>query len=356
MAAALLAAILIFPLNAQGLSAQKAVLMDAQTGRLLYAKEPDSRALIASTTKIMTALLICEQCNILDRMQIPKEAVGIEGSSMYLREGEVLTLQELVYGLMLQSGNDAAVALAIYCGGTIEGFAERMNDKARTLGMENTHFDNPHGLDSPGHYSTARDMAILTAYALKNPIFAQIVSTRTITIGNRNFRNHNKLLWLQPGADGVKTGYTKNAGRTLVSSAVQDGRRLVAVTMAAPDDWNDHRALYLAGFGNYTLRKLVDKGQVLGHKTLVGGEDSSVSLLADADYSYPLAADEQVKVIVSSPEFVYAPVVEGDEAGMAYLCIDGQVIGNVTLVYGQTVEMEKDERSWLQKILGGDHD
>ena len=190
----MLAAVLLYPCQAKAISAQKAVLVDATTGRVLYEKNADSRSLVASTTKIMTALIICEQCNVLDRMRIPKEAVGIEGSSMYLKEGEILTLQELLYGLMLQSGNDAAVALAIYCGGTVEGFAELMNDKARLLGMTGTHFENPNGLDSPGHYSTARDLAILASYAMKNPVFAKTVSTKTVTIGNRSLRNHNKLL------------------------------------------------------------------------------------------------------------------------------------------------------------------
>ena len=138
----------------------------------------------------MTALVVCEHCNVLDRMRIPKEAVGIEGSSMYLQEGEVLTLQELLYGVMLRSGNDAAVALAIYCGGTVEGFAQLMNDKAHRLGMENTHFSNPNGLDAPDHYSTAKDMAILAAYAMENPIFRQTVSTKSVTTGNRVLQNH----------------------------------------------------------------------------------------------------------------------------------------------------------------------
>ena len=155
MAAALLAAISFFPVCAEAVSAENAIVLDAATGRVLYEKCADERGLIASTTKIMTALVVCEQCNVLDRMRIPKEAVGIEGSSMYLKEGEVLTIQELLYGLMLHSGNDAAVALAIYCGGTVEGFVELMNDKAHLIGLKDTHFENPNGLDSPGHFSTA---------------------------------------------------------------------------------------------------------------------------------------------------------------------------------------------------------
>ena len=225
MAAALLAAVLFFPCKAYAISAQCAIMLDGQTGRVLYEKNADQRSLIASTTKIMTALVVCEQCNVLDRVRIPKEAVGIEGSSMYLKEGEILTVQELLYGMMLHSGNDAATALAIYCGGTMEGFAQLMNDKARALGMGDSHFVNPHGLDSPEHYSTARDLGTLAAYAMNNPIFAKTVSTKTITIGQRFLRNHNKLLWQVDGADGVKTGYTKAAGRILVSSASSQGRR-----------------------------------------------------------------------------------------------------------------------------------
>ena len=238
-AAALLAAVLFLPVRVEAVSAEKAILMDAATGRVLYEKHADEESLIASTTKIMTALVVCEQCNVLDRVRIPAEAVGVEGSSLYLREGEVLTVQELLYGLMLHSGNDAAAALAIYCGGTIEGFAELMNDKARALGLESTHFANPHGLDAPDHHSTARDLAVLASYAMENPIFAQTVSTKTVRAGERSLRNHNKLLWQVDGADGVKTGFTKAAGRILVSSATRDGRRLVAVTINAPDDWND---------------------------------------------------------------------------------------------------------------------
>ena len=203
----MLAAVLFLTPRAGAISAEKAILLDAVSGRALYERNADEQSLIASTTKIMTALVVCEQCNVLDRMRIPKEAVGIEGSSMYLREGEVLAIQELLYGLMMASGNDAAVALAIYCGGTQEAFAEMMNDKARVLGLSGTHFVNPHGLDSPGHYSTARDLAVLAAYAMQNPIFYKTVSAKTVTIGQRQLRNHNKLLWQVEGADGVKTGF-----------------------------------------------------------------------------------------------------------------------------------------------------
>lgn len=334
----MLAAVLLFPSPVRAMSAEKAILLDAATGRVLYEKNADSRSLIASTTKIMTALVVCEQCNVLDRMRIPKEAVGIEGSSMYLREGEVLTIQELLYGLMLHSGNDAAVALAIYCGGTVEGFAELMNDKARVLGMTGSHFENPNGLDSPGHYSTARDLAVLAAYAMENPIFAKTVSAKTVTVGDRSLRNHNKLLWRLEGADGVKTGYTRAAGRILVSSAVRQGRRLIAVTINDGDDWNDHEALHNNGFSEYTLQTLVEEGQNLGTVRIMGGERDSVDVLAAQDFSYAIADSEQPYVMLSKPGFAFAPVAQGQAAGMAYICIGDQTVGKIPVLYEATVE------------------
>ena len=355
MAAAILAAILFFTIEVHGLSAQKAILMDAKTGRVLYQKNCDERSLIASTTKIMTALVICEQCNVLDRVRIPKEAVGIEGSSMYLQEGEILTVQELLYGLMLHSGNDAAVALAIYCGGTVGGFAELMNDKAHLLGMENTHFENPSGLDSPAHYSTARDLAILACYAMENPIFQKTVSARNITIGDRFLKNHNKLLWRIPDVDGVKTGYTKAAGRILVSSANRQGRRLVAVTINAPDDWNDHNVLLEDGYRNYHMQKIVDQGDIVGYAHVIGGEKECISLVAAESFSYLLSAQETPKLVVPNTGFIYAPVYSGQDAGVIYVCIDDVVVGKLPVYYGEDVlsSSVRGKTIW-ERLTGGD--
>lgn len=337
-AAALLAAVLLYPVSAGAMSAQKAILVDASTGRVLYEKEADSRSLIASTTKIMTALVVCEQSNVLDRVKISKEAVGIEGSSMYLKEGEILTVQELLYGLMLHSGNDAAVALAIWCAGTVEGFAELMNDKARSLGMTGSHFVNPNGLDAPDHYSTARDLAILTAYAMDNPIFAKTVATKTVTVGQRSLRNHNKLLWQVEGVDGVKTGYTKAAGRILVSSAVRQGRRLVAVTINDGNDWADHAALYDEGFSKYKPRVLIQQGQKLGQIALFSGVESQVTVVAAEEFSYAMTEEEQTQIVLSGPGFAYAPVTQGQKAGFAYVMIGDKVVGKVPVTYEKTVE------------------
>ncbi len=354
MAATLLAAVLLFSPKVNAISAQHSILLDAQTGRMLYGKNPDAKSLIASTTKIMTALIVCEQCNVLDRIRIPKEAVGIEGSSMYLQEGEILTIQELLYGLMLSSGNDAAVALAIYCGGTVEGFAGLMNDKAYALGLTGTQFVNPHGLDAPGHYSTAEDLAILAAYAMENPIFARTVSAKTVKVGERTLTNHNKLLWRVDGADGVKTGYTKAAGRILVSSATRQGRRLIAVTINAPDDWNDHTVLLEKGFSQYTVQQIVEKDQCLGMREIAGGQAGEVELLAAEDFSYALTPEETPRIVISGQGFVYAPVSAGQEAGFAYVLLGDKIAGKILLKYGNTVEQEAvPEKSFWQKLFGG---
>ncbi len=353
MAAALLAAFLFFPCKAEAVSAEKAILLDAVTGRVLYEKHADQRGLIASTTKIMTALVVCEQCNVLDRMRIPKEAVGIEGSSMYLQEGEILTIQDLLYGLMLHSGNDAAVALAIYCGGTVEGFAQLMNDKAHRLGLTGTHFENPNGLDSPGHYSTARDLAVLASYAMENPIFYRTASAKTVNAGGRTLRNHNKLLWRVEGADGVKTGFTKAAGRILVSSATRQGRRLIAVTMNAPNDWQDHEYLLMDGFRGFSVRQLISEGDVLGSVEIAGGDSGSVTLVAANDFCYSLSQEEKVQILIHGTGFVYAPVAKGQQAGYAYVCIGDRAVGKVPLIYGETVEQIRETKHSVWDRLFG---
>ena len=353
MVAVLLAAVLAFPLKAEAVSAQRAIMLDADTKRVLYEKKGYERGLIASTTKIMTALIVCEQCNVLDRFRIPKEAVGVEGSSVYLREGEIWTIQDLLYGLMLHSGNDAAIALAIYCSGTVEGFVGLMNDKAHRLGLRDTRFENPHGLDSPCHYSTAYDMAVLAAYAMQNPIFAKTVSTQTVSAGNRSLRNHNKLLWRLDGADGVKTGFTKASGRILVSSAMREGRRLVAVTMNAPNDWQDHISMLEAGFANYEVQTIIHKGTIVDFVDVAGGTSGKVSLVATEDFVYPLTKEENPQIVLQGPGFVYAPAVQGEDAGYAYICIDDTTVGKVLLSFGETIEQVKDEeKSFFQKLFG----
>lgn len=332
--------------------------MDGLTGRILYQKQAGEKSLIASTTKIMTALLVCERCNVLETVQIPPQAVGIEGSSMYLQAGERLTVQELLYGMMLCSGNDAATALAIHCGGSVENFAAMMNDRAEALKLRNTHFANPHGLDAAEHYSTAYDLAVLASAAMENPIFARTVSAKTRTVGARRLVNHNKLLWQVAGAEGVKTGFTRAAGRILVSSVCREGRRLIAVTIDDGNDWADHATLYQQGFGRFTLCSAVQPGQCLGRLAVFGGTEEHVRVYAAQGFSFPLTQDEKLTVRLSRKGMTFAPVVAGADAGVAYLCLGQKVVGKVALTYGETIEMppEPERKSLWRRWFGEKYD
>lgn len=235
-----------------GVSAKHAILLDADSGDVLWEKEADTLAPMASTTKIMTAVAVIEALPLDMEIKIPKEAVGTEGTSAYLKEGERLTVRDLLYALMLSSANDAAVALAITCDGSIAAFAERMNRIADALSFKSTHFENPHGLPADGHCTTARELALLSAYAMRHPVFAEIVGTKSYTCHTsecvRTFKNHNKLLSFSKDAVGIKTGFTKTSGRCLVGAAKRDGTLLISVTLSAPNDWNDHTALFHHGF------------------------------------------------------------------------------------------------------------
>lgn len=295
-------------------SAGRGVLMDADTGELLWSRHPDDPGLIASTTKIMTAYLICQTGGLDKLVTIPAEAVGVEGSSLYLKEGETLTREELLLGTMLQSGNDAALALAIDAAGSGEAFAERMNEAARDLGLQNTHYANPHGLDQEGHYGSARDLALLTAAALQNPDFRRIASAKTAVVaGERMLTNHNKLLWLCPGCIGVKTGYTRAAGRLLVSAAEREGRTLICVTVNDADDWRDHIALLDWGFAQYREEVVAERGRPI---LRVG----DVTLIAQADLSLFLAEGEE-------PRLVYVPGFP--EAGVVRVYLNSRQVAEL---------------------------
>ena len=243
--------LVLLPCRAEAvqLSAAAAILMDADSGEILFEKDAGRCMRIASTTKIMTALVALERAKLTDTITVTASHM-VEGSSMYLKPGETVTVEELLYGLMLCSGNDAALALADCCGG-LDAFVQAMNEKAAALGMKDTSFANPNGLDDENHYSTAQDMAVLAAYAAEDPTFRRICSTKTATVGGRSMTNHNKLLRQIEGCIGMKTGYTKAAGRTLVSCAERQGRRLVAVTLCDGNDWADHKTLYEMGFAAY---------------------------------------------------------------------------------------------------------
>lgn len=249
-------------------SATAAVLLDADTGQVLYEKNGDEQMLIASTTKIMTALVVLEQAGLDDTVTVTRDHMA-EGSSMYLKPGETVRVEELLYGLLLCSGNDAALALTA-CAGGPEPFVTLMNEKAAALGMTRTSFANPNGLDAEGHYSTARDMAALAAAAMEEPTFRRICSSRSVTIGQRTMENHNRLLRQVEGCIGLKTGYTKAAGRTLVSCAERCGCHLIAVTLRDSDDWADHAALYEYGFCLTAPRMTAQQVAERMHRTVTG--------------------------------------------------------------------------------------
>lgn len=235
------------PGDALSISAVSAVLMDAESGRVLYEHNAYMPMLIASTTKIMTALTALRHYDLGETVTVSREVTLTEGSSVYLKEGEELTVEELLYGLLLASGNDASEALARHCGDR-ERFVGWMNEIAEEIGMTASCFENPSGLDGVNHKASAYDMAKLAACAMEDPTFARIVSTRSITIGERMLSNHNKLLWQLDGCVGLKTGFTKAAGRTLVSAVERGGRMLIAVTLCDGNDWVDHKALHEYGF------------------------------------------------------------------------------------------------------------
>ena len=334
-AALLIAAALLSPC-ASALSACRAAVLDADTGEVCFARNASEHALIASTTKIMTGLLIAEDCDPDAVVTVPQEAVGIEGSSLYLKAGEQLTVRALLYGLLLHSGNDAAVALALAHSGSVGAFVEAMNGRARELGLRDTHFTNPNGLDAPEHYSTALDLARLTLAALQVPAFAEVVATRQITIEGRSFTNHNRLLWSLDGAIGVKTGFTRAAGRTLVSAVERNGRRLIAVTLCAPDDWQDHACLYDEAFAAFSEREAVKAGACVASVPLLSG--GSAELMAGESVTYALRDGETVTVRPLWPRVAFSAGTPGEPAGEGGVFLGTRCIARIPLLWGECTD------------------
>lgn len=314
------------------LSAASAILLDAKSGNVLFAKDADTERPMASTTKIMTALVALSLADPGRRIRVPAEAVGIEGSSAYLKEGEVFTLEELLYALLLQSANDAASAIALSLSGSVEAFVEEMNQTADALGLAHTHFETPSGLDGKTHYTTARDLSLLTKAALEHPLLAKIVATKTYAIpatetrSARSFVNHNKLLFRYDGCVGVKTGFTKKSGRCLVSAAERDGVLLIAVTLDDPDDWEDHAALFDYGFSLLQAKTICHAGEVLCDLPLVGGGKGTVTLVPESDLTLTLPKEAQIKLVFDLPPFAYAPLNLGERVGdlLVYIILRGE--------------------------------
>lgn len=351
---ALFAAIvlLLSPQTVNAVSARSAIVIDGTTGQVLFSQNAEERLPMASTTKIMTAITAIENFDLDREYTVKKEYTLVEGSSMYLKEGEHITLRETLYGLMLMSGNDAALAIAGECGGK-EQFVQSMNDTASRLGLENTHFDNPNGLDGDTHYTTAHELAIITAYAMKNPDFCEIVATKNHNTSSRYMKNHNRLLSLYDDAVGVKTGFTKKSGRCLVSAAERNGRRLIAVTLNAPDDWNDHISMLEAGFAQYTPYALHEQGEVLRKQPVQGGSVAAVEIAADHELSVWLTEQEQAKIepILYGNRFTYAPIAAGGIWGKVQYQVDGIPLAEDNLHFVQGAALLPEQKSKLTKWI-----
>ncbi|PKG24171.1 D-alanyl-D-alanine carboxypeptidase family protein [Niallia nealsonii] len=349
--------ILAIPQNtsaAMYVSASSAVLMEQDSGRIIYEKDANTQRRIASITKIMTAILAIESGKLKEKVTVSENAVKAEGSSVYLKPGEKIALEDLVYGLMLRSGNDAAVAIAEAVGGSLDGFVYMMNQKAEEIGMANTHFSNPHGLDDhEDHYSTAYDMALLTRYAMNNDTYKKIASTKTYRQDNpteawdRVWKNKNKLLTsLYEYSTGGKTGYTKRAKRTLVSTAEKDGLSLIAVTLNDPDDWDDHINMFETAFKNYTMKTVMEKGDLKD----VDSKFYKKKLYIKEEYNYPITEDEQN---FFSVEYKLAPVKKAWKkneekvpsiVGEVEISFDQKIVDTIPIYYKHT---EKDGKSFI---------
>lgn len=344
------------------ISAEAAILLDAKTGQLLYEKNSRRRNAPASTTKVLTAILAIESGHLAEEVTISLHAASTPGSSMHLIAGQRISLRELVTGLLLRSGNDAAVAIAEYLAGSVENFVTLMNHKAMLLEATDSHFANPHGLTAPAHYSTAFDLAWITRYALQNPIFATIVNTRETNIDwldrrgkehDQNLRNTNKLLWLLEEVDGVKTGTTNQAGPCLISSATRGNQQLIAVVLHDHSRWNDSMELLLYGFTNFKLYEYANKNDVLASIPVEKGLSSMVDAIVSDHGSFVVNAGDlkHITATVHLPEKIKAPVYQGQKIGEIIFAVKQQTVKTVPLIAGETIDEHTTTRIFLRHLL-----
>ncbi|MFA5450046.1 MAG: D-alanyl-D-alanine carboxypeptidase family protein [Clostridia bacterium] len=342
--------------NASAAAYSSEIVMEASTKRVLSASNPNARLSPASTTKAMTALVVIEKCNLDDIVTIPKAAVGVEGSSIYLKEGEKLTVKQLLYGLMLRSGNDAATALAIYAGGSTENFADMMNQKAQQMGLKNTHFTNPHGLHDEEHYTSAYDLAYISCEGMLNPTFKEIVSTKSVRIegGNevRYFYNKNKILSTYNGGNGVKTGYTKAAGRCLIASSLRENMQVVAVVLNRPDMFE--RCAYLMDFAhnNYHMQKVTDESAVAARIPVTKGKVGQAELRFAQDMYFPIKKDgsEAIECVFRLPNSIKAPYKKAAYVGDADFFLDNHLLFSQKLYTINNVEKKSFLDSLKEKL------
>lgn len=337
----------LLPVSAKALStsAEASIVICADTNQVLYGQSHHKKMAMASTTKIMTAILALENGNTTDMVTVSANASRQEGSSIYLKSGEKLSLENLLYGLMLNSGNDAAMAIAEHISGTADEFVILMNEKAKELGCNDTNFKNPSGLPDPDHYSTAYDMAIIMSYAIKNDEFARITGTKEHKIETESavtyLKNHNRLLWQYPHATGGKTGFTKAAGRCFVSSAKKDGVTLVAVTLSDPDDWRDHQNLLDFGFEKAEMTDIISKNDILCTKRIRGVR---LNILSGSDFRIPLRNGKKRKITckVQLDEAINEDIKYGTHLGTGHIYVGDHYVASIDLISGQDILTEKN--------------
>lgn len=318
-------------------NAKSACVINSLTGEVVFSKNENERRKMASTTKIMTAVIALEKSAEDEVVTVSGNASRQEGSSAYLKEGEQLPMQDILYGLMLNSGNDAAVAIAEHISGSEEKFAILMNEKAEVLGLQNTHFSNASGLDAEEHYTTAYELAMIAKYAMNMPKFREIVSAKTVAVQTDGsdkvlyFKNHNKMLDRYEGANGVKTGFTKASGRCLVSSAERDGMAFTAVTLDDPADWNDHKEMLDYAFSEYYPKKIVKEGEVIKN-AVIGG--TKYAMIAETNFVVPFKEHSGVSIemITHIVSPLNAPINKDEKVGYIEIVYNGNVIGKVGIV------------------------
>lgn len=344
------------------INAGGAILLDARTGEVLFEKNAYKHLAPASTTKIMTAIIAIESGRLDEKTTVSKNAAGTSGSSMHLETGQIITLRELLTGLLLRSGNDSAIAIAEFISGSVDDFVVLMNKKAGEIGAYNTHFRNPHGLSAPGHQSTAFDLAWLARYAMNNPVFADIVNTKNTSIdwqdsrgkeSERSLKNTNKLLWMLEEADGIKTGTTTEAGPCLVSSATKDNQRLIAVTLHDVSRWQDSQQLLQWGFENFSLFEHAAAGQIMGTIRVEGGVADSFTAGLATDAAMVIddsGQKENVIVQTNLPDKIKAPVYQGQKVGEVNFLINDKVVKSFDLLATSAVEEKTIVRLFLNQL------
>lgn len=337
-------------------SAASAIVINADTGSIVYEKSAFAERAMASTTKIMTALLTIEAGDLDRKFTVDSYAIQVEGTSMGLRQGDIVTRRALLYGILLPSGNDAANAAAVSVSGSMSKFVELMNQKAADLGLQNTRFANPSGLDADGHYTTAYDLAMLTKAALENPVFCEICrcADAQVEFGNppylRRLANSNKMLWQYEGCYGVKPGFTDNARRCLVSAAERDGVKLICVTLSAPDDWEDHRKMLDYGFEQVKMTEVVLPSPVT--VPVIGGKEERVTLTLGEKVALPLSQNEMkaVSFKLYAEPFLYAGFEKDEKAGKAEIYLDGEYICGVDLITVNGAETVREELGFFESV------